>query len=390
MNSSPLERLASLSRRSSRVALGLISGTSMDGIDAALIHIESSPEAFSVQTLACLHEPYSAVEREALRAFIRSPDLEAMTVWDVYLGERFADTALRLMEQAGAPTVDFIGSHGQTIWHAPYGELFGKPTAGTLQIGQPDVIAARTGLPVVADFRTRDMAWGGQGAPLVPFVDWRLLSHPTENRIALNVGGIANVTLLSAGCEAKDIRAFDTGPGNVLIDLAVQHFSHGSHTYDAQGAFARKGKVNQRMLDSLLKHPYYLIPPPKSTGREMFGDGYFQTMQVDLERLGMLDAIATLTELTARTIAFSLSNFSAVRLIAAGGGSHNSYLLERLQVLMPGVRVESSAAHGIDPDFKEAIAFAVLADCFLRGEPASFPNTTGAQKPVLLGKCCLP
>ncbi|MCW5933240.1 MAG: anhydro-N-acetylmuramic acid kinase [Fimbriimonadia bacterium] len=390
MNASPLHKFASLSQRSSRVALGLISGTSMDGIDTALVRIDSSSEPFSIQTLACLHEPYSTAEREALRAFIQCPDLEAMTVWDVYLGERFADTALRLIEQAGAPTVDVIGSHGQTIWHAPRGELFGKPAAGTLQIGQPDVIAARTGLPVVADFRTRDMAWGGQGAPLVPFVDWRLLSHPSENRVALNVGGIANVTLLPAGCEAKEIRALDTGPGNVLIDLATQYFTHGAHAYDAQGAFARKGKVNQHLLDSLLQHPYYIEPTPKSTGREMFGDGYFQTLRTELERLGMLDAIATLTELTARTIARSLSNFSAERLIAAGGGSHNSFLMERLQALLPGVRVESSAAHGIDPDFKEAIAFAVLADCFLRGEPASFPNTTGAQKTVLLGKCCLP
>ncbi len=387
------EWLSHLAHKSERYAIGLMSGTSMDGIDGALVCIVGKGNARTIRTLATHHLPYTPEERAELSNLLQHPTLENLTAWDAYLGERFAECALKLMKHA--PHVDFIGSHGQTLWHAPKATLLGRPVRNTLQIAQSDVIFARTGVPVVGDFRTRDMALGGQGAPLVPFVDWLLLRHPTEARATLNIGGIANLTVLPADALPDSILAFDTGPGNTLIDSAVQALTQGAQSYDPDGSYAQRGQVHSLMLERLLQEEYLQIPPPKSTGREQFNLAWLDARYPDWRTLQLEDLCATLAEYTALTIADALKKWvlptvSLQKLIVSGGGVHNRFLLARLEAHLPfNLTLHSSAEFGIDPDYKEAIAFAVLADCYLLGEPVSFPSTTGASRPVRLGKLCV-
>jgi anhydro-N-acetylmuramic acid kinase len=385
--------LEQLAGKAQRIALGLMAGTSLDGIDASVVAIEGAGRERRVQTLATHFEPYTQQEREGLLTLMREGGLEALTAWDAYLGQRFAEAGARVIAKAGLTTVDFVGSHGQTVWHAPHAHLFGRKVPNTLQIGQPDVIGARLGVPVIADFRTRDMAYGGQGAPLVPFVDWLLLSDAHESRVALNIGGMANLTVLLAGGSPNDIYAFDTGPGNALIDLAARWGTAGAESYDRDGARAACGQIVPDLLEYLLAYPFFEQPPPKSTGREQFGEALLQEVitRYALSKAQLNDLLATLTELTACTIADALQRWvlpqvPISRLVVSGGGLHNRTLMARLQSLLPHILIESSANHGIDPDFKEAIAFAVLADCFLLGEPVVYPSITGVSQPVRLGK----
>lgn len=381
-----------------QIFIGLMSGTSMDGIDAAVVRVAGERgwhTSLSVKTLACYHRPYLDEERRGLQALIEHGTLSELVQWDAYLGELFAEAALTIIQQTGLKPAEIsaIGSHGQTIWHDPNQTLFGKPAGGTLQIGQPDVIAARTGIPVVADFRTHDVAHGGQGAPLVPFIDWLLLRDEQESRAVLNVGGMANLTVLPAGEMPDAIWAFDTGPGNALIDLAARWETNEEQNFDKDGSLAEQGQVDVNILQSLLQHPYFELPPPKSTGREVFGDEYFR-QQMTIHQWDGSPA-ATFTELTARTIAdavqrWGLPRAKVQRVIVSGGGVHNQTLMNRLRALLPDIAWESSERYGIDPDFKEAIAFALLAGAYLQGLPASFPGTTGTSKPVVLGKWCTP
>ncbi|MFN4033363.1 MAG: anhydro-N-acetylmuramic acid kinase [Fimbriimonadales bacterium] len=377
-----------------RYAVGLMAGTSLDGIDAALVKLTGAGDRIQAQTLAARHSPYTSEERTGLQRLIRGATLADLCAWDAYLGERFAQTALELIQLARPPRVDFIGSHGQTVWHAPEATLIGKTTPNTLQIGQPDVIAARTGVPVVADFRTRDMAYGGQGAPLVPIVDWLLLRSETEHRVTLNIGGMANVSVLPAGGSPEAVFAFDTGPGNALIDLAVEVSTQGKHTYDRNGGYASEGVVLPEVLEWLMSHPYLELPPPKSTGREVFGADYLNAL-IGAFQLELPNLAATLTEFTAASIAHALRRFvwpeyPIQRVIVSGGGVHNPVLMARLQARLPEVQVVSAERYGIDPDFKEAVAFTVLADRFLQGLPATYPNTTGASRPCFAGKLAMP
>ena len=385
--------LDELTRRGRRVAMGLMAGTSLDGIDVALVAIEGFGRERQVQTLATPFEPYTDEEREGLLQLIREGSPAALTAWNAYLGERFAEAARSALQKAGLLTVDFVGSHGQTIWHAPDAHLLGRAVPSTLQIGEPDVIAARLGVPVIADFRTRDMAYGGQGAPLVPFVDWLLLSDASEARAVLNLGGMANLTVLPASGSPDSIRAFDTGPGNALIDLAVRWGTGGKQQYDRDGERAARGQVIPALLKHLLAHPFLQQPPPKSTGREVFGEALLQAILCEFAQAPLEDLLATLTEFTAQAIAVSLERWvlpemPVQRLIVSGGGIHNRTLIARLQSLLPSIPIESSAMYGIDPDFKEAIAFALLADCYLQGEAVAYPGTTGVAQPVRLGKLC--
>lgn len=381
-----------------QILVGLMSGTSLDGIDAAVVRVTGEHGwrvVPSVETLACCHRPYLEKERSDLQALIERGTLAQLVQWDAYLGELFAEIVLAVTRQAGLEPAEItaIGSHGQTVWHAPGMTLFGKPAGGTLQIGQPDVIAARTGIPVVADFRTRDIALGGQGAPLVPFIDWLLLRDEQESRAALNLGGMANLTVLPAGEPFSAIWAFDTGPGNALIDLAAQWETNGKQAFDQDGILAKQGTVDTGLLQTLLQHPYFQAEPPKSTGRETFGGEFFRHQMKTHSWNG--SPAATLTELTARTITDALQRWvlprvEVRRVIVSGGGVHNPTLMERLRALRTDIAWESSERYGMDPDFKEAIAFALLAGAYLQGVPVSFPGTTGVRKPVRLGKWCLP
>jgi anhydro-N-acetylmuramic acid kinase len=395
MTAAEAERFPHIDTTAPRYAVGLMAGTSLDGIDAALARIEGAGGAIRIETLATHYQPYTPDERAGLLRLIESGSFADLCAWDAYLGERLAQAAQAVIQKAPPPRVDFIGSHGQTVWHTPDAQVLGTPTPNTLQIGQPDVIAARVGAPVVADFRTRDMAYGGQGAPLVPIVDWLLLRSDTEPRAALNLGGMANLTVLPAGGAPDAIRAFDTGPANALIDLAVQQGTGGAQTYDRDGALADSGAVHPPLLEWLLAHPYFGQSPPKSTGREAFGRALLSAVHAQFPDLPLPTLVATLTELTAATIADALQRWVTPtcpvrRVIVSGGGLHNHALMRRLAARLPDVALESSAAYGVDPDFKEAIAFAVLADRFLQGLPATYPSTTGVRRPTLAGKLALP
>jgi len=280
--------------------------------------------------------------------------------------------------------------HGQTIFHESESvEYLGHRVASTLQIGEAAVVSERTGLWTISNFRERDIAAGGKGAPLVSIVDYLLFRHRRIGRVALNIGGIANITIIPPGAERFQVLAFDTGPGNMVIDALVTHMTGGKKHYDQDGKIARRGKIHPRLLESMLSDPYFAFGPPKTAGREQFGQDFANGLIAS--GLPLPDLIATATELTARSIAQAItSSISAEdrvkEVIVSGGGVHNGQIMRRLGELLPQLSVEPSSAHGIDPDAKEAIAFAVLAYEFIQGRPGNLPSATGARHAALLGK----
>lgn len=355
--------------------LGLISGTSADGIDAALLRVEPRVEVLAARTQSYPADLRATV-LEVSQADARL-DLDAFGALDSALGEAFAAAALALLAEAGVAreAVRAIGSHGQTLRHRPR-----PPQRFTLQVGCPHVIAERTGITVVADFRRRDVAAGGEGAPLMPAFHAAVLGHPEEVRAVLNLGGIGNLTLLAPG---EPVRGFDTGPANGLMDAwCLRHTGRG---YDAGGAWAAGGRVLPALLERCLAEPWLALPPPKSSGRDQFHLGWLEA-RLDGHEAAQ-DVQATLLELTARSIAEALraTQPATRRLIACGGGVHNTALMARLAALLPDVAVESSAAHGLDPDAVEAAGFAWLAWQTLEGRPGNRPEVTGAAGPRVLG-----
>jgi anhydro-N-acetylmuramic acid kinase len=370
-----------------------MSGTSADGIDAALVAIAEAEGRLSVALRAFLSRPYPPAVREALfAAFSDRLTVSRICVLNAVLGELFAEAAIRVAAAAGIGPGElaFIASHGQTVWHQPDPvPVGGIAAAGSLQLGEPCVIAERTGCTVVADFRPRDLAAGGQGAPLVPAVDHRLFTHPERARAVQNVGGIGNVTYLPAGGAPEQVLAFDTGPGNALIDAAVARLTGGAQAQDTGGAWARRGRADPTLLAELLRHPYFDRPPPKSTGRELFGAEFLEPHWDRLARPE--DLVATLTEFTAASIARSYADWLAPHgavdeVILGGGGARNPVLVAALRRRVAPARLLSSEAVGIPADAKEAIAFALLGYETLRGRPANLPSATGASHPVVLGK----
>jgi anhydro-N-acetylmuramic acid kinase len=278
--------------------------------------------------------------------------------------------------------LNLIGSHGQTIFHEGLPvEYHGYQIASTMQIGEPAVIAKRTGVITIADFRADDIAAGGTGAPLVPLLDYLTFKHRERSRAALNIGGIANVTVIPANASIDDVIAFDTGPGNMVIDALM-----GEAKFDRDGATARTGRIDEALLDRLAADRYFALAPPKAAGREQFGGSFIDHFR----GLALPDAAATATELTVRSIAKALCHYPRVdEVIVSGGGVHNSYLMERLRAALP-MEVKSSAEYGVDPDAKEAIAFAVLAYESFHGRPGNLPRATGARAAVILGKGSVP
>ena len=347
-----------------RVA-GIMSGTSLDGIDVAVVEINGR----KVQTIGFTETAYPAAVREAILA-VSNTDTHtaAISRLNYQLAELYAKAVQRTVRTFGP--VELIGCHGQTIYH--------EGRSNTLQIGEPAVLAERTGVPVVSNFRARDIAAGGQGAPLVPYVDYLLFRHPRRSRVALNIGGIGNITVLPAGCKAEDVIAFDTGPGNMVIDGLVREMGQ---RCDLGGRIAASGAVNRPLLDELLRDPYYRRKPPKSAGREQYGVEFIERLKKT--HLPMPDLIATATVLTAATIAMAAGRPD--ELIASGGGVHNPQIMAHLAALLPGVAISRSTDHGIDADAKEAIAFAVLAHETWRGRPSNLPSATGARRAVVLG-----
>ena len=365
----------------SQLFLGLISGTSADGIDAALVRFADASQHARCELVAGRTFPWDDVLRARLVELGQGGDctsLDEFGALDVQVGRVFAEAAIALLDAAGvAPaSVRAIGSHGQTIRHRPQATV-----PFTLQIGDGNVIAERTGVTTVADFRSRDVAAGGHGAPLLPALHAALLRSADESRAVLNLGGIANLTLLP---RSGEVRGFDTGPANALLDAWCAR--HSGAAFDAGGAFAARGTVDDALLTELLEDQWFALPPPKSTGREQFHLDWLQARLGHAARAPE-DVQATLLELTAATIADALraAQPQTARVLACGGGVHNPRLLERIAARLPGIPVESTAAHGVDPDLVEAMGFAWLARETLAGRPGNLASVTGARGPRVLG-----
>jgi anhydro-N-acetylmuramic acid kinase len=351
-----------------RVA-GIMSGTSLDGIDVAIVDVRGR----SVATIGFQSTPYSAALRDRILAVSNAEThTAAISRLNFELAEQYARAVQRAIKQWGP--IELIGCHGQTVFH--------EGRSNTLQLGEPAVIAERTGVPVVSNFRSRDIAAGGQGAPLVPFVDYLLFRHPKRTRIALNIGGIANITVIPPAAAPGEVIAFDTGPGNMAIDGLVRDFSKGKLSCDRGGRIAETGQVNRDLLDELLRDPYYRRKPPKSAGREQYGAEFVARLKST--GLPGADLIATATVFTAATIAIGIGSRRG-DLIASGGGVHNPQIMAHLAAFLPGMAISTSTDHGIDADAKEAIAFAVLAAQTWRGKTGNLPSATGARKAVILG-----
>lgn len=344
-----------------------MSGTSLDGIDAAIIDLPTAKLLYFQTT------PYPAKIRKRLLAISNSTaHVSEIARLHFELPELYAQA---LANQK----FDLCGCHGQTIYH--------EGRRATLQIGDGNVLAARLGVPVVCDFRPADIAVGGHGAPLVPFTDYRFFRHRTRWRAALNVGGIANITSIPPNAKLNEVTAMDTGPGNMVIDALAQHFT--GRKYDRNGLLAAKGHVNRNLLDKLLRDPYYSAKPPKTAGREQYGKEFLQRLL--RTNLPANDLIATATALTAATIAHAISQFTRAQdVIASGGGTNNPQLMAQLAAYLPGVNIENSRDHGLDPDAKEAIAFALMAYETWRRRPSNVPTATGAKRAAILGKVCYP
>ncbi len=379
--------------------LGLMSGTSADGIDVALVRIAAPRGKIDARLENFCTVPWpQPVRSTVLRIAEARPTTAAQTSQlNFRLGELFARAALRACRRFRIPPrrIALIGSHGQTIYHQGRGTPFlGAPSqASTLQIGEPSVIAARTGITTVADFRPADMAAGGQGAPLVPFVDYLLYRDAHCGRVALNIGGIANVTVIPAGARPQEVMAFDTGPGNMVIDALVRHFTRGRKSYDRDAQMARKGRVVPQLLDALLADRYFRRPPPKSAGREQYGQPYVARLLTRGRRLKARpeDLVRTATLATALSIVDALHRWVVPRhriheLIISGGGAHNPLIVAQLTAGLQGIEVLHAGDFGVPDDAKEAFAFAVLAYQTFHGRPANLPAATGAKHPAILGK----
>lgn len=376
--------------------IGLISGTSVDGIDAVLVELRGRRSDLQVQVLAAQTYPYAPELRSQILAVCGGEPLSvaALAQLDEAIAQAFA-AAARSLQLHHSPA-HLIGSHGQTVFHAPpQGSGEGLRLGYSLQLGRGSTIAHLTGLPTVSNFRAADIAAGGQGAPLVPPIDACLFGHPTRDRCVQNLGGIGNVTVLPAGCAETltGVRGWDTGPANVLVDLAVAQLTDGAQTYDADGAWAASGTPDLSLVQQWLSDRFFLQPPPKSTGREYFGVEFLQQCRAEASELSAADWLATLTELTAASVADSYRRFLPRlpdEVLLCGGGSRNGYLRSRLQHYLPGVTLRTTDALGIDGDWKEAIAFAVLADWHCRQLPGNLPSVTGARRVVVLGDCSHP
>ena len=371
--------------------VGLMSGTSGDGLDCALVDLSGHGLSVEIHGVRSLTFPYDPLEK----AFIQSlfePGLDARTLCQASfrLGERFAQGVLDFCAELAIDPreLDLIGSHGQTVWHQPPSACREGEVPSTLQIGEPAVIAARTGAVTVGDFRVADVALGGEGAPLVPYCDYLLFRRPGRRRALQNIGGIANVSVLSEA--ADEVVAFDNGPGNMLIDALAPVVSHGLLDMDRDGELSARGQVLPEVLSALLDDEYLRRKPPKSTGRERYGLRFAEALLRRYAHHEPVDLLATVVAFTAHAISDSLREFQLDELIVSGGGAYNRTLIARLERLIAPVVLSRVDSQGIDVDNKEAVAFAVLAVQALHGEPANLPKVTGARRRAVLGKICLP
>ncbi len=380
------------------LVLGLMSGTSADGIDVALARISGEPPHLDAKLRAHTSSKLPpAIRKEILRVAEQNPITAGeLSQLNFRLGEIFAEAALAACQKfrVSPKRIALIGSHGQTIFHqgspAPY---FGSATASTLQIGEPSVIAVRTDISTVGDFRPADIALGGQGAPLVPYADYLLYRHEKLARVSLNLGGIANVTVIPAAAKPAQVLAFDTGPANMLIDALVAHFTHGRQRFDIGAHIAQTGRAIPALLDELMRDPYLKLAPPKSTGREYYGHAYLKEVLAlgRKYRAKPADLIRAATIFTALSVIDALNRFVLPRtkihqLIISGGGARNPLLVAQLSAALTAIEMLPSSQLGIPEHAKEAFAFALLAYETFHRRPGNLPSATGAHAPAILGK----
>ncbi len=372
--------------------IGLMSGTSIDGVDAALVELSGGRSPLKITLLAAQTFPYEQIAPPTLRSQVLAAAsnqplaLSELAQLDDAIATAFAKAAQLI--QRNQPPAQLIGSHGQTVFHAPPPNP--QQLGYSLQLGRGAVIAQHSGLPTVNNFRAADIAAGGQGAPLVPAIDVCLFAHRDRDRCVQNLGGIGNLTYLPAGCSDsfQGVLGWDTGPANLLIDLAVSQLTDGAQQYDHNGHWAASGTPNSDLVQQWLRHPFFQQPPPKSTGREDFGPEFLQHCRQDAQTLSNADWLASLTDFTAAAIADSYQRFLPQLpqdTILCGGGSRNHYLRSRLQTHLPQTSLTTTDDWGINADFKEAIAFAILAYWRIQGYPGNLPSVTGASQPVPLG-----
>jgi anhydro-N-acetylmuramic acid kinase len=393
-----MDSILNLSKKNKKLVVGLMSGTSADGIDSAIVEITGSGTDTKIKQIAFEIFPYESKIKDFI---LQNSDTETARLDDItrlnfLLGELFADAAFALIKQAGLKVndIDLIGSHGQTIHHLPESKkLFGKKISATLQVGEPSVIAKRTGILTIGDFRAADVAVGGSGAPLIPYFDYLMFRSENKNRGLLNIGGIANITVIPKNAGAENVFAFDTGPGNMLMDCAMKRLFRKS--FDDNGKTASRGKIIPQLLKWLMSDRYFQQHPPKSTGREYFGEVMLNRIQKKIRHSSPYDVAATVTELTAISIYDSYVKYIKPKvaideLLVSGGGLHNNFLMDRLKKIFVGVKVLPIESLGYDADAKEAICFAVLANETISGNCTNLPNATGAERQTILGKICLP
>ena len=383
--------------------IGMMSGTSADGIDAALVRIEGAPPDLKMIFQGHHRTEFRSPVREAILRLANGENTTTAEISQLNfaLGQEFGRAALEACEewQLSPGKIDLIGSHGQTIYHqaVPTRFLGIGSVNSTLQIGEPSVIAAETGVPVIADFRTADMAVGGQGAPLVPFVDYLLYRSKHVGRVALNIGGIANVTVIPANASHADVFAFDTGPGNMIIDALVEAITESREHYDKDAQIAMAGQTLPGLLDRLMRDHYFEKNPPKTAGREQFGKAAAQRILAfgQQHNIKSADLVRTATVFTALSIANAFQKFILPRahvreMIVAGGGTYNPLIMAQLAATLPGIELLPSGGFGVPEDAKEAFAFAVLAYEAWHGRPNNIPAATGASRPIVMGKIVRP
>lgn len=378
--------------------VGLMSGTSLDGIDAVLVRVRGNGLMTHFQQLAYAEFPFPA----GLRALLLKNSIPGTSCVDeiarlnFLLAELYAGAVAKLARRAGISmrNINLIGSHGQTIQHLPRPKrMFGKTIRATLQIGDPSVLAAITGIPTIGDFRVADMAVGGQGAPLVPYFDWLVFRSKKYHRLLLNIGGIANITVLPKNCAPEDVVAFDTGPGNMVVDSLMHEFY--GKPFDNDGKTALSGAVSLDLFGRIVKHPYLRRRPPKSTGREEFGEGFVSDLLRLARGYDRKDIVATASQFTAFAIYDGYKRFvhkdvMVDEVIVSGGGARNKFFLDELRRYFVGARVRLIDEFGISADAKEALCFAILANESFAGNPGNLPSVTGAERRVILGKICFP
>ncbi len=389
-----------LTRKTDRLVLGLMSGTSCDGLDIALVRVTAagSDTQFSFEHGKTF--PYSSAQKKFLLTLLHRSEhsLQTLSQLNFYLARLWAELIGRFLKEQKieARDIDLIGSHGQTIWHQPETQAFADTSiASTWQTGDPSVLAQLTRIPVVGDFRVADVALGGQGAPLIPYFDYLFFSRFKQNIISLNIGGISNITAIPADRDMNKVQAFDCGPGNMLMDQATEYFF--KEPYDKHGLYAKSGHMHTGFFSFLQDlDPFLRLNPPKSTGREQYSTVYFQQIlkQAKKRNLSGRDILHNLTEYTAFSIfenyrLFIQPYLEAEVLIVAGGGVHNDFLMDRLQHYFDPISVQHAQNFGLDEDFKEAIGFAILANETIHAQISNIPQTTGASRPAILGKICL-